>query len=399
MERLSRQEHSLYQEGVSLYLTGDNRRLQGFLQQSPLRTFERGLIKTRLHLRAAELAEAEKLLLTLSASPSIFLEAEKLFLWAGLEFQRGNFEEAARWNLDALVAYESLADRRGQFLTNYNLSADFNRVGLETLSYHYLLKAHKMAGNPQESGLILRARACHKSNNQEFEEANRLVDQALAEIDHLSPADRAITINVAADIRFRSGNWDEAQAMLKKSRGIRLNRERDRTDFELTVLEKILLSDKKLAVLPENLRGSLEYSLKWKILRNLQSGELLEATELWNNLRKQSPDDYLEGFKTKNPSLARGIFMSAVAKLLCSEKLSRFESLPESKSTLGNLELLIRSSPMPLRKEELIEKVWKTSYRPELDSRFYRLVSRLKHQKKLNILCINRAYRLAEPTL
>jgi len=56
---------------------------------------------------------------------------------------------------------------------------------------------------------------------------------------------------------------------------------------------------------------------------------------------------------------------------------------------------MLRDSEFPLRKEELIEKVWiGEAYTPSADAKFYKLVERLQKAISIRIENSNCAYRL-----
>ncbi len=389
-EKLGRQDHALYQEGVALYLGGHNERLRTFLTRADLSSQEKQLIESRQLLRSGQILPARKLLEGISSVTSTFLEADRQFLLANAAFQNGAFEEAVEFNLEALHFYRELNDRRGNFLCHYNLSADYNRLGLNRLSYRHLKIAQNLSEGASEEILILRAIACHQSNQCNYAEAVQTIQTALLRSENQGPADALLTQNIAADILFRAGLTVEALDLLRKIRRNRMNREKARSEFEFRAISKVLLKKEKLGKMPPVVGQCPEHSLKWKILSCLASGEMQEARRYWNGLRKLCPEEYSQEFECKNPSLRKGVFGTALESL---RKQTETQDLPADNYS-QNLERILRNSPYPLRKEELIEAVWLTRYHPSLDQRFYRMISRLKRRQNLNILCVDRAYRL-----
>jgi len=389
-EKLSRTDHALYQEGVGFYLSGQNERLKNFLKRTELSSQEKQLIEARQLLRAGEIPPAQKLLESISSVTSTFLEADRQFLLANAAFQNGAFEEAIELNLEALQFYGEIQDRRGIFLCQYNLSADYNRLGLHRLSYRHLIHAQKLAAGASEEILVLRAIACHHSNLEDYSQAVATMKEALLRSDEQGPADALITQNVAADIFFRAGLGADALELLRRIRRNRLNREKARSEFEFATISKVLQKKEKLGKMPSVVEQCPEHRLKWKILNCLASGELQEARRHWKELRTLCPEEFSHEFECKNPSLRKGVFVTALDSL---RKKVDTQELPANNYS-QNLERVLRSSPYPLRKEELIEAVWMTRYHPSFDQRFYRMISRLKRQQQLNILCVDRTYRL-----
>ena len=55
---------------------------------------------------------------------------------------------------------------------------------------------------------------------------------------------------------------------------------------------------------------------------------------------------------------------------------------------------LLMQSSLPLRKEEIIEKIWGRTYHPDLNDRFYKLMERLKKNTNAVIYNQNSSYLL-----
>jgi hypothetical protein len=165
--------------------------------------------------------------------------------------------------------------------------------------------------------------------------------------------------------------------------------ERGRIDFERRVVS-YLRDNKPLPARNGSVGLSEEFSLKWDILRTLQNGEVERAETLWKTLARRSPLLYGPKFSCLVDSESRTIFFTFLSQLLRNPKPET--KVPELTGRLGALHRLLSESPTPLRKEDLIEKIWGKPYDPTLDARFYKLVERLKKATEHTIVTMNRTY-------
>jgi tetratricopeptide (TPR) repeat protein len=389
---MSRLAHPLYQKAILAYRAGERDTLRMLMQGYELSQAEKTLIEVRLALRdnAPELAKS---LLDRFSPPSPFLTGEKEVLLAHYYFISGNFEEAAAANIRAAGAYRNAKDQEGEFSATYNLSVDFNRMGAEVLSFHYLNVAHSLALNDGHRSVIARGFACHFSQEENFSEAIDWLTRAMEHAGQLSVNDRMTLFCVAADIYFRAGQGQKSLEMLAILYKDRTKyRDRPRIEFEFKVLSAFL-KGAALESIPTSVKLSEEYSLKWKIIRFVQTGELAKAERLWRRLIQVCPKIYGPDFGCLLPSEEKTIFFQCFSKWYRrkSETLESPQFTP--KGRLGKLHEALIQAQTPLSKEALIEKIWGVSYELQYDTRFYKLVERLKKISPYPIRVENRAYR------
>ncbi len=393
---MRRLDYPLYAKGVEAYLALDASRLRELLYSESLSQPEKRLLRARASMMEGALAPAESLLLEASTWPCAFLRAERDLLLATLASRGGRFEEAISRNLQALTAYQLCDDRRGVFLTHYNISVDFQRLSLYVVSEWHLQKASEVADESSERALILRAEACALQKQGRDAEALARIRGALSREADFRPSDlRALRI-VASDLFVRNGDFAQALKMLEKLGLGRRDPERIRFVFEKAVL-KSLLSQQPLGAPLPLLGGSLEYSLKWRFLRALQQGESAQLSPLWQQLQRLQPQVYGDGFRAVQRSDQNSLFFRCVSESLSATPEnadSHSEPSASPSQRVGLLVDILKRSPAPMRKEELIEAIWNCRYEPAFDARFYKLMERAKRLSGFRIRAVNRAYRL-----
>ena len=89
----------------------------------------------------------------------------------------------------------------------------------------------------------------------------------------------------------------------------------------------------------------------------------------------------------------RDLFFQAIQKM-CGIRPVATAAPSSSSALIEKLEKVLRGAAMPLRKEELIEKIWNIPYSPAYDSRFYKLLERVRKLSKSRIVCERRSYRM-----
>lgn len=390
----TRTEHLHYQRAVAAYLKADLRAFNRLSRSSSLSGTERSLLRARRLLRARKPAVAVRLLTSLPVATPGFLEAERAFLLGSAHFFCGEFEAAASANTDAVARYTALRDRRGLFLSHYNLSVDLARMGSARLSERHLLAAQNHAETLDEKALIARALACHFSARGDYESALTALNRALDDVAAHSLNDQAALYVTAGDVMFRAGYAEDALEQLGSARALgRRHREVGRVDFELTVLRS-LQPGVALGPRPASVPPSSEFGQKWDLLRALQGGERERATALWRDLRAAAPGLYGAPFELETESERRSIFGVALARLVRPAAAGPLISVGIRDGKVGRLFMILKRSRTPLRREELIEAIWETAYDPAFDARFYKLMQRLKEVPGVRVECVNRAYRL-----
>jgi tetratricopeptide (TPR) repeat protein len=388
-----RNKYLEYQNEVNAYLSKEGSFSK--VRKSPkLNNVEKKLMMARYLNRRSKHHMVLDMLSKINDTDDQFLKAEKYFLQAQTYSFLGHFEQSAKCNLHALEIYQQLMDRRGLFLVNYNLSVDYSRLGLRNLTEYYLNKAVNLKSLPSEVALIMRAMACYYMEQRNYELANIYIEKALNDVSTYGKLDQLNTYLVASDFWVSNREFNKAYDMLNQLHNSKNFALKARYQLERAMLKSIISND-KLELPPTNLEEG-QYLQKWKLLISIQSGHTEMAKILWNEVRKLDPR-LGEEFLGIDEGETAPLFTTYLRKLI-KEKQPQKETCVSTKLKEGlakELYSILVTSPVPIRKEELIEKLWKTSYFPELDNRFYKLVQRLKEQTNLNIINQSNAYYIS----
>lgn len=387
--------HGLYLRGVEAYVKGQARKLADILKSPSLDLHEKALLRARLLLRKRNWVGAQ-LALEIEM-PDSFLEAEKFFVLGNTFGFTADWQKAAIHMLEAQQIYRQVNDARGVFLSAYNLSVDFSQLGQKKLSQHFLSLAEQYGKSPQEKTLILRAQACSMIENEQPKKALQLIDQALSVSGPITPAEKTMTLLVAAEIYFFNGQATESKRILQSLRLSKALRQPGRVIFELELLNRWLNEKSPYSTFGKahlEVTKSSEHNLKWQILSNLQSGNQPEAERFWSLLQAHFPAIYSSHFSVKDPYHQGCLFFKMVESLL---KISRVPSevLIARPGKLQSLVQTLIESGSPVRKEILIERLWKTEYDPKFNSRLYKLIERARREIGVEIKNKNQSYYVA----
>lgn len=392
MHHQTRSDFENYGQAVQAYLGNDTRRIKSLLNSESLKQTEKQLLRARLEMQAARLSNARQLLETMTSPAEPFLRAERAMLRATVESRSSRFESAIDQNLSALELYTTLEDSRGRFLTSYNLSVDFARLGHAHLSKRYLDLALCWAQTPSEKTLALRALSTHASGQNDYASAIRYIEEALKSESH--EIDRGTLKLVAADIYVRAGQLAKALDCYKNFSANERCPEYLRAIFERQCL-KFLLEDVSWPVSPAELIAGSEYYLKWKTMRHLDQGETKEAELTWFELQKLFPRLYVREFSFAKNSESNSLMGRCLDKLKLQSPVTDETLDTESLSPrIAALIKLFERRQLPMRKEEIIERLWKCDYDPSMDARFYKLLSRVRRLPKIHVELKNRRYRI-----
>ena len=388
----SRDDHNSYQKEVDRYLNRQSN-LASMKNSKILTTIEKKLLEVR-YLNKKSNHHNVIALLDKIVTENTFLQGEKLFLKAQTYSFLAMFEKALKYNLLALSCYQEINDRRGIFLCSYNLSVDYSRLGLFSLSKLYLDKGNEYKKTGQEIALIIRGLACHYAEQKNYSEAIKIIEEALS-TNKFNQFDLVNTYLVASDIYVEANEFAKAFDILGKLKKFKDFPLKDRSKFEYAILNSIV-NDVKLSTMIEKQINNNGYRLKWNFLKLLETGQVENAKKIWNELMKfdhSLTKQFLKINELGNDDKLFSLYISKLSSGL-NEKSTKLPLIKGKKGTL--LYQLLLHSKIPIQKEELIEKIWETSYHYEMDNRFYKLIQRVKKQISKKIINRSNAYFLAE---
>ena len=171
--------------------------------------------------------------------------------------------------------------------------------------------------------------------------------------------------------------------------------------FEYALL-KSLMENTPLTRIPEGIKDSNEYRLKWEIIKALQDGDSITARHRWNKLVSLMPQTFANNFQCLNPSDEKTIFFTCLqSQFICKPDVEENDEVVKAQLKSKKLIILyqmLKAANSPIRKEDLIEKIWETQYCSSYDARFYQLIKRLRPMITQEIINKNNCYILKQAT-
>lgn len=388
-----------YLEAIEAYLTANTSKLQSLIDSDKLERIEKDLIQVRILIRDRNWKTAQEKLSRLVSGSSFHL-AEIHFLKGNVFGFNANWELSILENIKSYKYYDECKHQRGLFLTTYNLSVDYSNLGLFKISTDYLLQAQKHAESDMYQLQILRGLAWNSLNMGEAQKSLKYLEQGLSLDLQIYQSEWNMFLAVSADIYFRMGKVDESFEMMKTLKFSKSIRDKSRIHFEFKLLEKMKQESQPYKTLDfpsEELCLSTEYSLKWNIIRSLLNGEKKVADSYWSQLSLLFPQYYAANYVCIHAIESQSIFMTFLQQVLRFE-LNPIETHKKSVSMLSTkqqkLIQILLDSPVGLRKEDLIEKIWNQKYEHTMDAKLYKLIQRIRDQDTFEIITQNQCYHL-----
>lgn len=388
------QKYALYLSGKEAYLKGDNEKLQRILNHADLGNYEKNLLKVRLLYKKMQYDEAAVILNSLTSTSCSFLLGEKSFLLSNLNSYAGDFQKALQFSLSAFKHYQDAGYKAGLFRVSYNLYIDYKACGDLEKAADYLKFAEAASLNEQHQLLLSQNKAFDLACQGQTDLALNEAQNTLNLLGHGSPAEQAHARMLIAEIFFRAAKLDEALLIYDDLAQNKYTRLPARVLFDKIMVQSQISESKnflKLPSKPNRIKLSEQYSMQWDLLKAIQHGEQTQLAQLWQKLHLLAPGYFLETPFSFSSYEAGSPFAQFISKIR-NKKKAPLSSQMSSKKVRELLEIL-SSTPYPLNKVELIEKLWQQPYHPDLEARFYKLIQRAK-KEGFEIKNISRAYQL-----
>ena len=380
---LNRDHYSVYSQFILDFLNKEKSFYQ-FKLSPELTVIEKKLLNARLLLRQGKFVEMLTLLNETKSSSSSFFEAEINMLKSQAYSFLLDFENATIHNLLANELYKSIDDQFGTFITHYNLSVDYSRMNLDSLSLHYLTIARKEAVNAKQKGLVLRADACRYAKEKSIDKALKTLHELEETLHELNEFDRMNSQTVMASIYIEIERYEEALMHLKNIENRTFFETKSKLQLDYVLLN-FLVNDVSIPSPEIKIDENISLHLRWKFLYLLSSGQIQGAQQVWKELVVIDPVFRDSEFCKYNEN---DIFAKVLAKIY--KPKAAIEQVIKGK--LYDLHKILQESPLPLSKEELIEKIWKVRYQDDFDDRLYKLIARLRKDFNVNIISKSSSY-------
>ncbi|OQW48791.1 MAG: hypothetical protein A4S09_13415 [Proteobacteria bacterium SG_bin7] len=382
-----------YFTGVNAYTSGNARLLNQILESKSISAEEKILLIARKLFSLKKHVEAFDLLDKKTNFEDLFLDSERNYLLSNCHSYFSNWENAILYSEKAFLSYKNLKHKRGIFLSGYNLSAFFNRLGLQQISYKYLQEIISSVENEGQKALLARAFSCYYSTQSDYAKAGEQIQIAINKLKDMNFLDQVTTLSVGLDIFFRLKEFEKFDEVLKIIERTKMLRENVRLEFDRICYQMYKNNLYSSSFKPtKSILNSKEYHYKFMILSYLRDGEYKKAQQVWSKLCELMPQRYKDNFKCVIESDEKSLFMTLLFKFSKSS-VELDDSLMEGKIKILYNEL--RKPGAFKRRENLIESIWKVDYDPSYDSRFYKLIERFKKVTGITLIKKNRCYSLS----
>jgi tetratricopeptide (TPR) repeat protein len=384
--KLNRSAYPVYAKFIQDFL---NKEKSFYLYKScpDLGVTEKRLLKARKLLRQGEFHEMLSVLNEIKTNQVVFFEAEVNILKSQAYAFLLDFQNAIIFNLKANSLYREVDDQFGIFISLYNLSVDYARLNLDILSLHFLELARLEAHEPNQKGLILRADACRYAKEKNETKAIESLQNLEAILDQLNEFDRMNSLTVMSSVFTEIGRYEDALKQLESVENRTFFETKNKLQMDFALL-RYLVKDETIPSPQIKPEQNLLLYLQWKLLYLLSSGQIQMAKEVWTELGSVDPLFKNSGFCEYS---VNDIFGKVLAKIYKPKVLEQ----SELKGKLHDLYAVLQESPLPLSKEELIERVWGIKYQEGFDDRLYKAIARLRKDFKVRIISKASSYSLA----
>ena len=383
-------KYSEYLEILSLFKKDKIDLFKIRIKKSKITQVEKSLLRIRIYFREQQWKKSISLLESFSGKYSDFLTAESFSLLSYAYFMKGDYQNAFINNAKSIELLLNMKSTEQLFLSNYNQSVYIARMRQINISNYYLEQASKFTSTLKDTLMVNRALATNYSNQLRYVDALQIVENDLLRLKDLEDIDTVIGYKVVAvDIYARNKQLYKSIEILTELRKNYKSPFKSRIAFEFQVASYLHSYGQTKISWPSFLKNDTNYSLKVKIIDLLIIGNIVEAEKAWIELARQFPGIYLNKFEVKYSSDKDTLFYKLVTILKCKEVTIKNIQL---KGKLDKLYVILSQQVFPCSKEELIESIWGIPYDPSYDSRFYKLIQRLRSH--VDVLNVHGAYSI-----
>lgn len=390
---MKREKHIAYNRFLEAYVNDEIEKFRKFKDSSEIGFHEKRLLMAREFFMEQKWENAIELLEKITPQDDFLLAEKHMLIGSALLFSSHYQKSIVEFHISE-KAYAVIGDQFGQYVSNYNLSCGYSQLGLEDLAFFYVEKTLPFCADEEQELNIKRALAVYNAKVGKICEALSILEEVGPETLSKSKTEHLAFKFIAGEIYFRAGKVEKAFACLEHIMSSKLAWNSSEVSFEYFLIRSFK-NNESIGAMPESVKGHRELELKWNMIRAIESGEAEEAKKIWGQLQEIAPSVYGNNFEYHDRHLDNTIFMTVLKSKFNSYKSESKEYNIKSKK-LQSLYNILANTNAPIRKEDLIEQIWKVEYCQTLDSRFYQLVRRLRGIVSDEIINKNNAYSIVE---
>lgn len=359
------------------------------LKEPALSHGERTLLSARRLVADHRWREAVALL-ERSAPGEILLRAEREFLLAEALNRLARNTEALRAAQRAIPLYRELGDYPGTFQGLLSVAINLHVQGWLPEARALLDELQPLANTPLQKHLIFRETAFCRLKQEELSKLGPVLARLKEEKEGFPARHRQITDQVIGYMLMVSGDLRAAQDRFDHCIEAYPRLSRLTARFWSRLI-RLLTQEHTIPPPDAIIRRSPSFLSRYECLRELQGGSPERARAHWKALQAQAPKVYGDPFEFKQSWVARNAFGLLVERYQPQTALGPTRT-PEHPLEDRLIDIL-RASKSPVSKARLIELLYRQPYEISLDSRFYKLIERVK-KRGLRIFARAGAYRL-----
>ena len=370
-----------YRKYLNDYLQGKYLNLKYAAKNANLTVFEKRILKARYLNHLKKFEESLKILKSFKVTDSHFIEGERLFLLGCTLSYLNRFEEARDCYFLSFEHYFYCEHVYGCFNSIYNVSTCYSKLNLNQKEKIYLNHAKEFGRTSREKVFIWKGFYYLFYKNNQFHEAEKEIEKCFEHLDLISKKDQENLIVLLNELALSHEIQSPYLLTWLENSDIKKNyRSYDRYIFYKKTSE-VIEKNSSLKLPPRALKPGSYYYLLWQYLKEVQDGNHEGAQSYKDEINRLFPEMINEDFTFKFNQGNFQIpfkFLNKKINPLSKEEVN-FEnfniSLPERKI----LDRLF-ASPIPVRKEMIMEEVFGLDYQIEDETHFYYLIRKLKNQ-------------------
>lgn len=318
-----------------------------------------------------------------------FFLAEKYRLQACLEIYRRNIEGSIIASLEAIRLHKKFQYHSLLLFCYQLIIGNYQHLKHFQLANFYCALSKQFCTTVREFSSLHRAYAFSHLEMGNYHLAHEHMLEDLKNLKAKDHPSSSLTYSFLVETSFLIGDWQGALTFLKKGALIKSSLLKEMALLDYRLLLNLMDKSKRIQSqgVASRIKGHFHSKQRYDVLCALESGDDTTARLKWATLVSAFPHNYGDDFILKGQRISSSIFGTKLKMLL--EQHSRIDplslikelSMKQDSIPARVIKVLCFNQSSRLRKEEIIEKVWKVPYSPVYDDRLYKVIERIKKKK------------------
>lgn len=369
------------------YVNSKPERLKHYLKDKRLTRSEKMILQAWLDLRDNKFDDVINALEKLDTRDNAIIQSQRDFLLGTTYNNRGQSHRAICLLKNAVHLLESFPLRLQHFVVRINLfTAYYNYKDLKGMQKTLLeLKAfHDL--NKSEQINLLSCWYSYYSFQDQMEKGHETLEELGVLKSSMTDHQEVNFYLDQFDYYLKTDSHQEAEAVLEDLRHCRKYYTKANYKFMKSLLDH-LLYDKPIYAYDREFHEGTQLWYQLKVIKAFEENSAEEATTNWKKLMQLNQSIYGENFSYSGNKCLFSLCLDKYGEkhLIKNNTLSLSSTpLPEVKEEA--LIFLLKESPVPLKRDELYERLWGTPVQDKNDlKRLTQMVSWLRKTKNIKI--------------